>query len=80
VVATPVGLMDTIIQDGLNGQLEAKGDAKSLARAIDSVISWSPARSADAIRQSVLAFGWSNIASAIIKEYEETLALENLIW
>ena len=35
VVATPVGVMGTIIKEGLNGQLVANGDAKSLARAID---------------------------------------------
>ncbi|MCK7515210.1 MAG: glycosyltransferase [Desulfobacterales bacterium] len=53
VVATPVGVMDTIIQEGLNGQLVANGDAKLLAKAIDKVTSLSPALSADAIRQTV---------------------------
>jgi D-inositol-3-phosphate glycosyltransferase len=76
VVATPVGVMDTIIKEGRNGQLVANGDAKSLAKAIDKVTSLLPAISADAIRQTVHVFGWPNIASAIIKEYEKTLALE----
>jgi D-inositol-3-phosphate glycosyltransferase len=76
VVATPVGVMDTIIKEGQNGQLVANGDAKSLAQAIDKVTSLLPAISADAIRQTVHVFGWPNIASAIIKEYEKTLALE----
>jgi len=78
VVATPVGVMDTIIQEGLNGQLIANGDAKLLAKAIDKVMSLSPALSADAIRQTVQVFGWPKIASAIIKEYEDALALGNL--
>ena len=77
VVATPVGVMDTIIKDGQNGQLVANGDAKLLAKAIDKVTSQLAALSADAIRQTVQVFGWPNIASAIIKEYEEALALEN---
>jgi D-inositol-3-phosphate glycosyltransferase len=78
VVATPVGVMDTIIKEGQNGQLVGNGDAKLLAKAIDKVTSLSPALSVDAIRQTVQVFGWPNIASAIIKEYEETLALGNL--
>jgi D-inositol-3-phosphate glycosyltransferase len=78
VVATPVGVMDTIIKEGQNGQLVGNGDAKLLAKAIDKVTSLSPALSVDAIRQAVQVFGWPNIASAIIKEYEETLALGNL--
>ena len=75
VVATPVGVMDTIIQEGLNGQLIANGDAKLLAKAIESVASLSPSRSAYAIRRTVQQFAWPQIASAIVKEYEETLSL-----
>jgi len=78
VVATPVGVMDTLIKQGQNGQLVANGDAESLAKAIDKVASLSPALSVDAIRQTVQVFGWPNIASAIITEYEETLTLGNL--
>jgi D-inositol-3-phosphate glycosyltransferase len=78
VVATPVGVMDTIIKEGLNGQLVANGDAKLLAEAIDKVTSLLPALSADTIRQTVHVFGWPNIASAIIKEYEKAMAQE--IW
>jgi len=79
VVATPVGVMDAIIKDGQNGQLVANGDAKSLAKAIDNVTSLFPAaRTTDAIRQTVQVFGWPNIASGIIKEYEATRAFENL--
>jgi D-inositol-3-phosphate glycosyltransferase len=79
VVATPVGVMDTLIKQGQNGQLVANGDAESLAKAIDKVTSLSPALSVDAIRQTVQVFGWPNIASAIIKEYEETLTFRNLM-
>jgi D-inositol-3-phosphate glycosyltransferase len=78
VVATPVGVMDTVIREGLNGQLVANGDAKLLAKAIDRMASVSRSRLSDAIRQTVQMFGWPNIASAIIKEYEETLAYRTL--
>jgi D-inositol-3-phosphate glycosyltransferase len=74
VVATHVGVMDAIIKEGLNGQLVENGDAKLLAKAIDNVTSLLPARSADAIRQTVQLFGWSDIASAIVREYGETQA------
>jgi glycosyltransferase involved in cell wall biosynthesis len=75
VVATPVGVMDILIKEGQNGRLVANGDAQSLATAIDKVTSLVPALSADAIRQTVQVFGWPNIASAIIKEYEKILAV-----
>jgi hypothetical protein len=70
--------MDTIIKEGQNVQLVGIGDAKLLAKAIDKVTSLSPALSADVIRQTVQVFGWPNIASAIIKDYKETMALGNL--
>ena len=58
VVATPVGVMDTVIRaDGLNDQLVTNGDATLLAKAIDRVASQSAARSAAAIRQTVQEFG-----------------------
>jgi len=78
VVATPVGVMDTIIKEGQNGQLVGNADAQLLAKAIDDVTSLLPALSSDTIRQTVQVFGWPNIASAIIKEYEKALALGSL--
>ena len=79
VVATPVGVMDTVIREGLNGQLVANGDATLLAKAIDRVASRSAARSAAAIRQTVQEFAWPHIASAMIGEYGEILSLGNLM-
>jgi glycosyltransferase involved in cell wall biosynthesis len=70
--------MDTVIREGLNGQLVANGDATLLATAIDRVASRSAARSAAAIRQTVQEFAWPHIATAIIKEYEKTLASRTL--
>ena len=79
VVATPVGVMDTVIREGLNGQLVANGDATLLAKAIDRVASRSAARSVAAIRQTVQEFAWPHIASAMIGEYGEILSLGNLM-
>jgi glycosyltransferase involved in cell wall biosynthesis len=70
VVATPVGVMDTIIKEGQNGQLVANGDAKMLAKAIDKVISLLPAISADAIRQTVRVFA-GRISPLQSSEYEK---------
>jgi glycosyltransferase involved in cell wall biosynthesis len=71
--------MDTVIREGLNGQLVANGDAALLAKAIDRVASRSAARSAAAIRQTVQEFAWPHIASAIIEEYGESLSSGNLM-
>jgi len=79
VVATPVGVMDTVIREGLNGPLVANGDATLLAKAIDRVASRSAARSVAAIRQTVQEFAWPHIASAMIGEYGEVLSLGNLM-
>jgi D-inositol-3-phosphate glycosyltransferase len=79
VVATPVGVMDTVIREGLNGQLVANGDAALLAKAIDRVASLSASRSAAAIRQTVQEFAWPHIATAIIGEYGEILSLGNMM-
>jgi len=77
-VATPAGAMDTIIEEGQNDQPAANGDAKSPAKAIDKVTSTLSARSANAIRQTVQVVGWSNNASAVIEEHQETPAFGNL--
>jgi len=73
VVATPVGVMDTIIKEGQNGQLALNGSAKSIAEAIDRMTFLLPSVSPNAIRKTVQMFGWPAIASAIVKEYDNTM-------
>lgn len=75
VVATQVGAMGNILRDGKSGQLVANAQPRTLAHSIEKIIAASPATtvSAQGIRASVLKYGWSNVASAIIDEYETIL-------
>ena len=73
VVATRVGAMPDILRDGETGCVVPDGSPRSLAQGIDSVLNGCRARSADAIRASVLKYGWAHIASAIVDEYRDVL-------
>ena len=78
VVATEVGAMRSIVQDGQTGQIVSQANPRSLAQAIETFITGSGAKklSADMIRASVLKFGWSNVAAAVVDEYD-TLFQQN---
>ena len=71
VVATDVGAMRYIVRDGKSGQIVADATPRSLAQAVETFLAGSgfKKRSADMIRASVLKFGWSNVAAAVINEY-----------
>ncbi len=75
VVSTPVGAMENIICQDQTGQVVKNPSPKSLARGIESVISDSRVAPADKIRESVLGYSWSAVASAIGKEYKNLLTL-----
>jgi D-inositol-3-phosphate glycosyltransferase len=79
VVATEVGAMRSILRQGETGQIVPHADPRSLAQAIETFISGSGARklSADMIRASVLKFGWSNVAAAVIDEYDTLFQQRN---
>ena len=79
VVATDVGAMRSILQDGETGHIVAQADPRSLAKAIESFITRANAKkvSADRIRASVLKFGWSNVGAAVINEYDTLLRQMN---
>ena len=72
VVATEVGAMRSILRDGETGQIVTPANPRSLAKAIEPFINGSGLKklSADLIRASVLKFGWSNVAAAVIDEYD----------
>jgi len=72
VVATRVGAMEDIIEDGKTGQVVADLTPRGLANSIEKIISYSadPLLSAHAIRASVRKYGWSNVAAAVFNEYE----------
>ena len=72
VVATEVGAMRSILREGQTGQIVPHANPRRLARAIETFLTGSGARklSADMIRASVLKFGWSNVAAAVVDEYD----------
>jgi D-inositol-3-phosphate glycosyltransferase len=71
VIATRVGAMDTLIQDGKTGLLVESPSPRSFASAIEGFIvaSSTGGLSQEEIRATVLAYSWSNVASAVITEY-----------
>jgi D-inositol-3-phosphate glycosyltransferase len=71
VIATRVGVMETLIQEGETGLLVDTPSPRSLASAIERFILASPNSgiSCEKIRASVLNYGWPNVASAITQEY-----------
>jgi D-inositol-3-phosphate glycosyltransferase len=73
VVATKVGAMESILQDGKTGQIVSNGSATLLADGIRSFITRSLPASTDMIRASVRQFSWENVASAMIDEYTAVL-------
>jgi D-inositol-3-phosphate glycosyltransferase len=75
VVATRVGAMDTLIQDGKTGLLVETPSPRSLAAAIEGFIVASPTGgvSREEIRATVLGYSWSNVASAVIQQYESVV-------
>ncbi len=72
VVSTPVGAMESLIQQKQAGHVVGDTLPRSLAKGIQSVITNSTPP-ADEIRKSVLEYSWSNVASAILKEYETAI-------
>jgi D-inositol-3-phosphate glycosyltransferase len=75
VVATEVGAMDSVICEGKTGCVVADSRPPAFARAIRDFVSkpLSQKESVDSIRASVRRFNWSNVAKAMIEEYESML-------
>ena len=73
VVTTPVGAVDRLVHSTQAGCVVPGHTARSLADGIRMVIRNHGMASADRIRQSILAYSWSNVASAVIAEYAELL-------
>ena len=73
VVSTPVGAMERLIKQSRAGYVVSDTLPQSLAKGIESIIRNSALPQADEIRKSVLSYSWSNVASAILKEYETVM-------
>jgi D-inositol-3-phosphate glycosyltransferase len=72
VVATEVGAMDSVICQGKTGCVVVDSRPSALARAIHDFVAkpQHEMESADSIRNSIRHFNWSNVAKAMIEEYE----------
>jgi D-inositol-3-phosphate glycosyltransferase len=73
VIAWRVGAMDRLIRNGETGLVMHVPGPRYLATEIEGLMtgsSWIPL-SREAIRGSVLGYGWSGIASAVAREYLE---------
>ncbi|MDP4727241.1 MAG: glycosyltransferase [Desulfobacterales bacterium] len=77
VVATPVGAMESILQQGRTGQVVTEAAPRLLAEAIETFLpdKARKALSADDIRASVLQFSWSKVAAALAAEYAGVCAI-----
>jgi len=78
VVATRVGAMESILREGETGRVVSNGSSRLLANGIEDFITRSNPPSPDALRATVLRFGWANVASAMIDEYSAVLRESNL--
>lgn len=73
VVSTPVGAVDSLIRKARAGCIVSDPSPRSLADGIQSIINDRSIPAADVIRQSILGYSWSNVASAVIAEYESAI-------
>ena len=73
VVSTPVGGMETLINQSQAGYVISNTLPQSLATGIQSIIANPNLPRADEIRKSVLKYSWSNVATAMLKEYETAI-------
>ena len=75
VVASRVGAMEDIIENGKTGHIVADLTPRKLANSIEKIISNSAGSllSTHAIRGSAVKYGWSNVAAAVFNEYETVL-------
>ena len=72
VVSTPVGAMESLIKQSQAGRVVSDSWPRSLADGIQSIITNSTPPAVE-IHKSVHGYSWSNIAAAILKEYETAI-------
>ena len=75
VVSTPVGAMEDLLRDAPAVRVISKISPQSLAGEIQSLIADRSLPPAAEIRRSALGYSWSNVADAIIKEYQVAMDL-----
>ena len=73
VVSTPVGAMEELVHKSRAGYIVDDADPRSLAKGIESILTGKRPPPADEIRKSILDYGWSNVAAALLGEYETAI-------
>jgi len=75
VIATPVGIANDIIQPKKNGYLLKDDDPRNMAQLINQLLFVNQDEVGDvgAVRESVVKFDWSNIATAIMEKYNSLI-------
>lgn len=73
VVSTPVGAVDSLIRRTQAGCIVPDSSPRSLADGILTIISDHTIPAAEDIRQAILEYSWSNVASAVIAEYDSAI-------
>ncbi len=76
LVATPVGVVPDVVEDGVNGLVVPPGDVDALARALGRVLSDAglAERLRSRARSAVIGYGWSSVAARIRAVYEDLTA------
>jgi D-inositol-3-phosphate glycosyltransferase len=75
VISTPVGAMVDQLREARAVRVIPRISPQTLAEEIQSLIADRSLPSADEIRESALEYSWSNVADAIIKEYQVAMDL-----
>jgi len=75
VVATPVGLVNTVIRNGENGAVVEKPTAQGIAKTLKQVLQHCRAGhlSPTGIRASVLKFAWPAVTRRLGEQYHQTI-------
>ncbi len=75
VLSTPVGVVESLLRNGNNGEIIPSSSPARLAETLDRFLSRRRDRppSPFEIRNSIQSFHWSNVANAVLQEYEDVL-------
>ena len=76
VVTTPVGAVDSLVRKAQAGCVVPDHSSRSLAAGIQATIRNHSLPTADQIHQSIRDYSWSNVAAAVIAEYERAIKLQ----
>lgn len=79
VVAAPVGAVESIIREGLNGIVLGSNDVPAIAEGIARMLIRSADRRLDSrqIRTTAEPYGWPRMAAAVAQAYEDLLAVHD---